>query len=78
LGVSRAGFYKYIRRPESYRSQEDARLGCILKKVHVDNHRAYGCRRLMDALQDQGESIGKSRVKRLMEKHNIIEPVLKL
>ena len=72
LGVSRAGFYKYIRRPQSYRSQEDERLGCMIKKVHLDNLRAYGCRRLMDALKDQGESIGKSRVRRLMEKHNII------
>lgn len=72
LGVSRAGFYKYIHRPQSYRSQENARLGFLLKKVYVDNRHTYGCRRLMNALKDQGESIGKYRVRSLMKKYQII------
>ena len=66
LGVSRVPLQIYSP------SREDGRLCSVLKKIHVDNHRAYECRRLTDALKDQGESIGRTRVTMLMKEHRIV------
>ena len=72
LGVSRGGFYKYLKRPLSARAQEDVRLGCMIKRVNSENRQVYGYRRLRSALMDEGEAISKSRVIRLMKKYNIV------
>lgn len=72
LGVSRAGFYRYINRRPSERSVEDTRLAGLLKKVHEENRRVYGYRRLILSLKDRGELVGKGRVIRLMKAHQIV------
>jgi len=71
-GVSRAGYYRYIDRPLSRRSCDDARLACLLKRAHEENRRVYGFRRLKASLKEQGEIIGKGRVIKLMKAHGIV------
>lgn len=71
LGVSRAGFYRYLKHTPSKRQQEDSRLSCKLRQFHIISRASYGCRRLKDDFKEHGIKIGKGRVRRLMKENGI-------
>ena len=66
LGVSASGFYAHQQRPPSARRRTDQRLRLHLRALHRGSGGSYGSPRLVAALQDQGERIGRNRVMRLM------------
>jgi len=72
LGVSKQGFYKFLRRTPSSRERENIRVASSLKTAHMASRRTYGHRRLYQELRAQGYSISKKRVIRLMKINNII------
>jgi putative transposase len=63
LGVARSSFY-YRPRPES---AEEFELLKRLDRIFTD-HPVYGSRRLQVALRREGISVGRRRVRRLMQK----------
>ena len=63
LGVARSSFY-YRPRPES---AEELELLKRLDRIFTD-HPVYGSRRLQVALWREGISVGRRRVRRLMQK----------
>jgi transposase InsO family protein len=65
--VSRSGYYTWLGRPESHRRQEDKRLGDKVLEAHTNSRGIYGTRRIKAELMDQGESISRQRVSRLMK-----------
>jgi len=73
MNVSRSGYYA---------AKEREKVAAIcpvavhLKAAFLTNNRCYGSRRLVTALQDQGMTIGRYRVRRLMRQANIV-PVWK-
>lgn len=70
LNVSRSGYYAYINRPESKRSQENRKLLSTIIKIHEDTRKVYGAPRIKKNLQeDQKASMG--RVARLMRANGI-------
>lgn len=70
LNVSRSGYYAYINRPESKRSQENKKLLCAIIKIHEDTRKVYGAPRITkDLPEEQKASVG--RVARLMRKNGI-------
>lgn len=71
LEVSRSGYYAWLKRPESRRSQEDRRLKVQIRTLFRKNHKRYGSPRIYQALR-RGESIGKNRVARLMREDGLI------
>ena len=71
LGVSRSGFYEWLRNPVCNRVREDARLARLIRASYVASHGVYGAPRIFLDLREAGETCSKHRVARLMRVHNI-------
>ena len=72
LGVSTAGFYKYLAMAPSKRQQENSRLVSAIKLAHKKSRQTYGCRRMKIELQEtNGITISKNRVRKLMSLNGI-------
>lgn len=70
LNVSRSGYYAYINRPESRRSQENRKLLSTIIKIHEGTRKVYGAPRITKNLpEEQRASVG--RVARLMRANGI-------
>jgi transposase InsO family protein len=70
-GVSASGFYAWHSRPKSARATEDERLVERIRAAHTKSRETYGSPRVHEALQREGELIGRRRVERLMREHGI-------
>jgi putative transposase len=67
LGVSRSGFYDWLRRAPSDRALSDAWLAEKIKAIHQANRGVYGARRIHAELRlAQDVRVGRKRVERLM------------
>ncbi|MDO9019375.1 MAG: IS3 family transposase [Myxococcales bacterium] len=66
LGVSRSGFYAWLSRPRSQRSQTDEVLGTLVRQSFIGSDRTYGARRVWHDVLALGQSCGLHRVERLM------------
>ena len=66
LGVSRGGFYAWLKRPRSRRSRSDEELGAKVRASFLASDRTYGARRVWHDLLADGVSCGLHRVERLM------------
>lgn len=66
LGVSRSGFYAWLRRPASEREKADAKLAVEIAAAHKQSRGRYGSPRIHAELRDNGTRVGRKRVARLM------------
>ena len=67
LGVSRAGFYAWQKRPPSQRAKSDAALTERIKSIHEETDGIYGAPRIHAELAgEHGVRVGRKRVARLM------------
>ena len=66
LGVSPSGYYAWNGRPPSARTQRDATLTDKIRTAHAGSNGTYGVPRIHAELADQGVSVGRKRVARLM------------
>jgi putative transposase len=66
LGVSKAGFYAWLRRPASTHAQADAALLKRIRTVHATSRETYGAPRVHAELRVEGKRHGRKRVARLM------------
>jgi putative transposase len=66
LDVSISGYYAWLKRPPSKRSQEDEILTEKIRYYHRLSGGIYGAPRILEDLQDEGIRIGHKRVARLM------------
>ena len=71
LEVSRSGYYAWLARGESVRTQEDRRISILIRQEHERSRATYGAPRIHAALKKRGESCGLHRVERLMRKAGI-------
>jgi putative transposase len=67
LGVTRQGYYAFMKRPVSSRVTSDAELRDRVRKLHGESRGTYGSPRVRAALRNQGKRVGKKRVERLMQ-----------
>lgn len=67
LGVSRAGYYAWLDREPSVRSQADAELTDRIAAIHKASKETYGAPRIHAELIDEGIRVGRKRVERLMK-----------
>ena len=63
--VSRSGFYTWLKRRPSRRSQEDERLKVAIKAAHKRTRESYSARRLQPELAADGFVAGRDRIARL-------------
>jgi putative transposase len=66
LEVSESGYYAWRKRPICQRRREDAQLSTQIRQVFTFHQGRYGSPRLHVELRDQGQSISRKRVARLM------------
>jgi len=66
LQVSVSGFYDWLKRKPSPRSQANAALSHRIRQVHEHSRQTYGYLRVHAELCANGERVGKHRVARLM------------
>jgi transposase InsO family protein len=66
LDVSRSGFFAWLKRGESRRKREDAKLLRKIREVFLVSHRSYGSPRIWAELLVRGWRVSRKRVARLM------------
>jgi transposase InsO family protein len=71
LGVSRAGFYAWKKRPPSARAKSDAQLAAEIAGTHKRSRATYGSPRVHADLRARGIKVGRKRVARLMRENGI-------
>lgn len=72
LGVSRAGFYEWCRRPQSAHDAEDERLKVLVHEAFQQGRTYYGRPRVHRALKKKGERTSGKRVGRLMQEEGLV------
>jgi len=65
LGVSRSGFYAWMRRLPSARKLQDDSLKPLIRIAHDRSRETYGPKRLQTELTATGTVIGRDRISRL-------------
>jgi putative transposase len=71
LGVSLSGYYAWKKRPLSQHQREDQQLAERMQGVYHANRQVYGSPRIHVELRDQGISISRKRVARLMREQGL-------
>ena len=71
LGVSRSGYYAYLRRGLSPRREENERLVARIREIWKSRRRVYGSPRITAELHSEGQPCGKNRIARLMRENGI-------
>lgn len=66
LGVSRSGYYQWLKEPTSNRCRSDERLATTIRDIHAEHKGRYGSPRIHQELRARGERVGRKRVARLM------------
>ncbi len=72
LGVSKAGYYAWLRRPPSAHAVADAALLKRIRTVHASSRQTYGAPRVHADLRAQGERHGRKRIARLMRDAGLV------
>lgn len=72
LGVSRAGFYAWRRRPESAHTVDDRRLRVLVRESHERSNKRYGSPRIHRELAKNGVHTSRKRVVRLMQVERLV------
>lgn len=66
LAVSESGYYAWLNRPLSKREQSNQCLGKRIQAIWQQFRGIYGAPRIHAELQDQGETVGRNRVAKIM------------
>ena len=71
LGVSRSGYYAYLRRGLSLRYAENRSLLTKIREIWEWSRRVYGSPRITAELKAQGYRCGENRIARIMRANGI-------
>jgi len=71
FGISRSGFYAWLKRPRSARSVEDKELGEHIEQIHHQMNGRYGTRRIHQELRRRGRRCSKKRIERLKRQRGL-------
>ena len=66
LGVTRSGFYAWMRRGRRPRGEQDQELEELIRRIQQEVHYRYGSPRMTRELHRRGRRVGHNRVARLM------------
>jgi len=71
LDVSPSGYYKWLNRPPSKRSQQEGRLEIEIRAAHKRTRETCGPERLQRDLAEHGVKVGICRIRRIRKKLGI-------
>jgi len=69
LGVSRSGYYAALKRPTPAAA---CSVTPHLKAVFASSGRSYGSRRMVTAMKEQGYTLGRYKLRKLMKLHQLV------
>ena len=72
LGVSLSGYYAWRTRPLSQHQREDIQLAEHIHAVYHACRQVYGSPRIHAELRDQGITVSRKRVARLMREQGLV------
>ena len=72
LEVSSSGYYDWRRHPPSERQEANQKLLAAIRRAHASSRGTYGSPRIHATLQRQGFEVGRNRIARLMQEHDIV------
>lgn len=78
LDVSPPGFYKWVKRPTSSRSQANIGLTRSIRKIFEQHDGNYGSPRVHRELVNQGWVVNRKRVARIMREERLVAKAAKL
>jgi transposase InsO family protein len=67
MDVSRSGYYRWLKAPESKRAESSRHLTEHIHRIHLENRKCYGSPRMFHELRRQGIQTSENRVARLMK-----------
>ena len=71
VGVSRSGYYAWVKKEPSAHEKEDQELSDLIEKIFVEHHGRYGSPRIWVELKDRGLRVSRKRVERLMRERKL-------
>ena len=71
LGVSKSGYYDYMKRPQRGPSERDRRDIKAIKRTYNKSKGTYGSKHIAEELKEGGHIINHKRVARLMHEFNL-------
>lgn len=71
MGVTRGGYWSWVRRRPGKRQQTDGVLLADIMRIHGEKRRVYGSPRIHQHLEREGIHCGRKRVERLMRENGI-------
>jgi putative transposase len=71
FGLSRSGYYAWLKRKPSQRQVADQRLLPLIIQAHEHGRKVYGSPRVTHLLKKQKHRCGRHRVARLMRQHGL-------
>lgn len=77
IGVSRSGYYRFLKAELSIRAQENKQLLDKIRLIHQASFETYGSPRIHAELRANGEICSRRRVARLMKHHGIMAKMAK-
>lgn len=77
LNVSCRGYYNWVNRPESKRSQENRQLLVEIRRIFIANREVYGAPRIHAELVEKGYQCGLKRVAGLMRRAHIVPKTIR-
>jgi len=69
VSVSRSGYYQWKQRSISERTQANQLLADDIKRIFEDEKNRPGAPRIVQRLKQEGQSVGRHRVARIMRNH---------
>ena len=78
LEVTPSGYYAWLKKPQSQRATDNARLLKLIRASFDASNGIYGSPRVFLDLREAGETCSKHRVARLMRAHKIRAGVRRL
>lgn len=71
MGVSKAGYYNYIKRKTCPQKQRKKRVCDEIQKIHEESHKIYGAPKITQVLKQKGEVISERTVGKYMREIGI-------
>lgn len=71
MGVSQSGYFAWKARPASRRQHDDMVMLTHIRSAYFLSHETYGSPRMTRELQDQGFTVGRRRIARLMRENGL-------
>ena len=71
MGVSRSGYYKYIKTGHKNKMNKDFQLITRIRQIHSETRGSYGSRRMSGQLRRDGYDVGRHRARNLMKKAGV-------